>query len=171
MWTHSALPSGSTEQYSLCTLVQWRTWRKTGLRRGLESELILANDLWSTHFAWNSYTAVYSSLCTLYTCSAPYQLFVLSSWSITGARLASVEVALTILKTENTHNRYTESQNHRYTHRGSYRVRPGLKKSLKALAARSFVWRPSKERHFLKPTIFELLGLIFERPPNPEFWS
>jgi hypothetical protein len=30
----------------------------------LESELILANDLLSTHFAWNSYTAVYSSLCT-----------------------------------------------------------------------------------------------------------
>ena len=30
----------------------------------MESELILANDLWSTHFAWNSYTAVYSSLCT-----------------------------------------------------------------------------------------------------------
>ena len=29
----------------------------------MESELILANDLLSTHFAWNSYTAVYSSLC------------------------------------------------------------------------------------------------------------
>ena len=40
-----------------------------------------------------------------------------------GARLASVEVALTILKTENTHNR----QIHTHTHRGSYRVRPGLK--------------------------------------------
>ena len=55
----------------------------------------------STHFAWNSYTAVYSSLCTLYTCSAPDQLFVLYSWSITDAWLASVEVSLTILKTEN----------------------------------------------------------------------
>ena len=30
----------------------------------MESELILANDLLSTHFAWNSYTADYSSLCT-----------------------------------------------------------------------------------------------------------
>jgi hypothetical protein len=57
-----------------------------------------------------------------------------------------------------------------------------FKNNLKALAARSFIWRPSKERRPLvffhcsfinleKLTIFELLGSIFERPPNPEFWS
>ena len=34
----------------------------------------------------------------LYTCSAPGHLFVLYSWTIPGARLASVEVWLTILK-------------------------------------------------------------------------
>ena len=44
---------------------------------------------------------------------------VLHSLSIPDARLASVEVALTILKMENTQ-----------THRGSYRVRPGLKIAL-----------------------------------------
>ena len=40
-------------------------------------------------------------VCTLYAGIAPDQLFVLRSWSITGARLALVEVSLTILKTEN----------------------------------------------------------------------
>jgi hypothetical protein len=79
-----------------------------------------------THFAWNSYTAVYSSLCTLYTCSAPDQLFVLFSWSITGARLASVEVSLTILKTGDTTHQ-TEP------YRSEYRVCPGLKTKWKAL--------------------------------------
>ena len=73
----------------------------------------------STHFTWNSYTAVYSSLYTLYTCNAPDHLVVLYSWSITDARLASVEVSLTILKAEN-------RKKHRYTG-GSFKVRPRLK--------------------------------------------
>ena len=76
----------------------------------------------STHFAWNSYTAVYSSLCTLYTCSAPDQLFVLYSW-FSQNRFASEEVSLTILKTE---NRQTDSQ----IHSGGYRVRSRTKKHL-----------------------------------------
>ena len=44
MCTHSNSPRCSAEQFSLCkcTLVQWRTRRQAGLRRGLESELILA---------------------------------------------------------------------------------------------------------------------------------
>ena len=43
--------------------------------------------------------------------SVHLQLFVLYSWSIPGARLASVEVSLTILKTENT-DRYTQTHTH-----------------------------------------------------------
>ena len=50
-----------------------------------------------TRFAWNSYTAVYSSLFTLYTCSAP-----VCTVQLINNRLASVEVSLTILKTETT---------------------------------------------------------------------
>ena len=66
----------------------------------------------SIHFAWNSYTAVYSSLC-----SAPDQLFVLHSW-FRQNRFASVEVSLTILKTETTQTEYRQKdriQKDRYT--------------------------------------------------------
>jgi hypothetical protein len=43
--TNTAWPSDPAEQYRLCALVQGRTWCQDGIRRGLVSELILANDI------------------------------------------------------------------------------------------------------------------------------
>ena len=61
-------------------------------------------------------TKLNSTVYSVYTLA----MSVLYIWSITVARLASVEVSLTILKTETTQ---TDSP----IHRGGYRVRPGLK--------------------------------------------
>ena len=58
-------------------------------------------------------------LWTLSTLFTHCQLFVLFSWSIPGARLASVQVLLTNPKMEN-------AQIHTQIHRSGYRVRPGL---------------------------------------------
>ena len=60
----------------------------------------------------------------LYTIRFQCTLFVLSSWSIPGARQALVEVSLTILKTG---DRMNERMNERMKDSGVYRVRPGLK--------------------------------------------
>ena len=56
-----------------------------------------------------------------------------------------------------------------------------FKKTLKALAAPDFIWRPSKVSgpsiffnfSFInfEANLFELLGSLFKRPSNTEFWS
>ena len=127
-WSTQSLPTcfnfnlgkyAQLDQYQwrpMLKLLKYKKHDKSGRSPGLSCKFWEPE---STHFAWNIYTAVYSSFCTLYTCSAPERLFVLCSWSITCARLASVEVSLTILK--------TDRQTHTQTYRGSFRVRPGLK--------------------------------------------